>query len=84
MFETHGIIASLIIGLIIGAIAKALVGGKEPSGCLITILIGLVGSYVGGVVGQLIFGPQYVAHWIASILGAMLVLYIYHGVIRRS
>lgn len=77
MFEIHGIIASLIIGFLVGAIAKFLMPGKDPSGCLVTIILGLVGSFVGGVIGQSLFGPGYVAGWIASILGAMLLLFVF-------
>jgi uncharacterized membrane protein YeaQ/YmgE (transglycosylase-associated protein family) len=77
MFETHGIIASLIIGLIIGAIAKFLMPGKDPGGCILTIVLGLLGSFIGGVIGQSLFGQQYIAGWIASILGAMLLLFLY-------
>ena len=77
MFEQHGIIASILIGLIVGAIAKFLMPGKDPGGCIITIIIGLLGSFVGGMIGRMIFGPQYVAGWIASIAGAMILLLIY-------
>jgi uncharacterized membrane protein YeaQ/YmgE (transglycosylase-associated protein family) len=83
MFETHGIIVSLIIGFVIGAIAKFLMPGKDPGGCLVTIILGLVGSFIGGVIGQSLFGSQYIAGWIASILGAMLLLFLYRLVLGK-
>jgi len=83
MFYTHGILGSLIIGLIIGAIAKAIVPGKDPAGCVFTIGLGLFGSLIGGFLGQMLFGPAYVAHWIASIIGAVILLLIYHAIFRR-
>ena len=83
MFEQYGIIGSLVIGLIVGALAKFLMPGKDPGGCIITILIGLAGSFVGGMLGKLIFGPEYVARWIASIIGAMILLGIYRLVVGK-
>ena len=81
--DGRGFIATLVIGLIIGAIAKLLMPGRDPGGCILTILLGLAGSFVGTFIGRMIFGPQYVAHWIASILGAMLLLLIYRLIAGR-
>lgn len=80
MFDQHGIIASIIIGLIIGAIAKLLVPGKDPGGCIITILLGLAGSFVGTFLGRVFFGTNYAAGWIMSIIGAMILLAIYRAI----
>ena len=82
--QTHGIIATLVIGLIIGAIAKLLMPGKDPGGCIITILLGIAGSFVGTWIGQMIFGPQYIAGFIASIIGAMLLLLLYRMIFHRG
>lgn len=79
----HGLIGTLIIGLVIGAIAKLLMPGKDPGGCIITILLGLAGSFVGTFLGRAIFGQNYVAGWIASVIGAMLLLLIYRMVFAR-
>ncbi len=49
-----GIISAIIIGLIVGAIARFLMPGKEPGGWIITILIGLAGSFIGTYLGQAI------------------------------
>ena len=81
--ETHGIIATLIIGLVIGAIAKLLMPGRDPGGCIITILLGIAGSFVGTWIGQMIFGPQYIGGFIASLIGAMLLLLLYRLIFGR-
>ena len=78
--EPHGIIATLIIGLVIGAIAKLLMPGRDPGGCIITILLGIAGSFVGTWIGRLMFGPDYIAGFIASVIGAMLLLLLYRVV----
>lgn len=82
--EPRGIFATLIIGLVIGAIAKLLTPGKDPGGCIITMLLGIAGSFVGTWIGQMIFGPQYIAGFIASVIGAMLLLLLYRMIFRRG
>lgn len=79
MLDGRTLIGTLIVGLIIGAIAKLLMPGKDPGGCIVTILLGLAGSFVGTFVGGLLW-PGYQAQWIGSILGAMLLLFIYRRV----
>ena len=68
-----------IIGLIIGAVAKLLMPGKDPGGWIITMLLGLAGSllagWVGGVVG--LYQPGQSAGFIMSVLGAVVLLAIY-------
>ena len=51
-FGAHGIIWMLLVGLIIGAIAKLLMPGKDPGGCIITMLLGLAGAFVGTRIGS--------------------------------
>jgi uncharacterized membrane protein YeaQ/YmgE (transglycosylase-associated protein family) len=83
------LIGTLIIGLIVGALAKLIVGGKEPGGCLITIAIGVAGSFVAFYLGKL-FGwnsghPDSllpVGFW-QSLIGAVILLLIYHALRRR-
>ena len=82
--EPRGIIATLIIGLVIGAIAKLLMPGRDPGGCIITILLGIAGSFVGTWIGQMFFGPQYIAGFIASVIGAMLLLLLYRVIFGRK
>jgi uncharacterized membrane protein YeaQ/YmgE (transglycosylase-associated protein family) len=83
-----GIITMIIIGLIAGAIARLLVPGRQRIGWLATIIVGIVGSYVGGALGSLVFAPHVfsvhppVHHlFLGSIVGAVIVLLIY-GAIR--
>lgn len=73
------IIAAIIIGLIVGAIAKLLMPGKDPGGWIVTILLGLVGSFIGTYAGQALglYNEGEPAGFIGSIIGAMLVLFIY-------
>ena len=76
-FSAHGIIWMLLVGLVIGAIAKLLMPGKDPGGCIITMLLGIAGAFVGTWLGRMFTGDsQYVAQWIMSIVGAMIVVWL--------
>lgn len=71
------IIGTIIIGLVVGVIAKLLMPGRDPGGCIITILLGIAGAFVGTWIGRMFWGSNYVAGWILSIIGAMVLLLIY-------
>ena len=71
------IIGTIIIGLVVGVFAKLLMPGRDPGGCIITILLGIAGAFVGTWIGRLFWGSNYVAGWILSIIGAMILLLIY-------
>jgi len=73
------IIWTLIIGLIVGGIAKLLMPGRDPGGCIITILLGIAGAFIAGYLGRLVgwYEPGQPAGFIASIIGAMILLLIY-------
>jgi len=75
-----GIIGSIVFGLIVGVIAKLLMPGRDPGGCIITMLIGVVGSVLGGYLGQLVglYGPGEGAGFIMSVIGALLLLFLYN------
>lgn len=75
----------LLIGLVIGAIAKLVMPGKDPGGIFITILIGIAGSMIAGFIGHSAgwYAPGQSAGFIASILGAVLLLAIYRVVAHR-
>jgi len=78
------ILAMLIIGLIVGALAKLFMPGKDPGGIIVTMLIGIAGSFVAGLVGRAVGWyrePGSAPGIIASILGAMLLLFLYRLVI---
>ena len=83
---THGIFMTFIIGLIIGIVAKFLMPGKDPGGFIITAIIGIVGSFVATWIGQALnwYQPGQSAGWIASIIGAIILLLIYRMFSKRS
>ena len=80
------IIATLVIGLVVGAIAKLLMPGKDPGGCIITILLGIAGAFVAGWLGQAVgwYQPGQPVGFIASIIGAMLLLLLYRLLFHRK
>ncbi len=73
------ILWTLVIGLVVGAIAKLLMPGRDPGGCIITILLGIAGAFVAGYLGRVLnwYEPGQPAGFIASVVGAMLLLLIY-------
>jgi uncharacterized membrane protein YeaQ/YmgE (transglycosylase-associated protein family) len=84
------IITLLIVGLLAGALARLLVPGPDPIGILGTIIVGIVGSFVGGFLGYVLFhkdlnqGALQPSGIIGSIIGAIIVLLIYRAVSGRS
>jgi uncharacterized membrane protein YeaQ/YmgE (transglycosylase-associated protein family) len=77
-----GIIAFLIVGLIAGFVARALVPGPDPMGWLGTMILGIVGSFVGGTLAALVFGGTLdlsPSGFIGSIVGAIIVLLIWRA-----
>ena len=80
-----GIISALIIGLIVGAIAKFLMPGKDPGGWIITILLGIAGSFVAHFIGRGLgwYADGEPAGFVASIIGAIIVLVIYRLATKR-
>jgi uncharacterized membrane protein YeaQ/YmgE (transglycosylase-associated protein family) len=81
---TMNIIGWILFGLIVGAIAKLLMPGRDPGGWIVTILLGVAGSFVGGFLATTLMGREgTTAGWIGSILGAMLLLFIYRMVVGR-
>jgi len=76
---------TLLIGLVVGAIAKLLMPGKDPGGIIVTMLIGVAGALLAGFLGQKLGwytagqGPSF----IASIVGAMLLLFLYRLFVGR-
>ena len=69
----------LIIGLIVGALAKFIMPGKDPGGMIVTILLGIAGAIVGGFVGRAVglYEPGQPAGWFMSVIGAIILLAIY-------
>jgi len=79
------IIWTLVIGLVIGAVAKLLMPGKDPGGCIITILLGIAGAFVAGYIGRVAgwYQPGQPAGFIASVIGAMILLLLYRIIAGR-
>ncbi|MDX3537242.1 GlsB/YeaQ/YmgE family stress response membrane protein [Streptomyces sp. MB09-01] len=84
-----GIIAWILIGLLAGLIAKALMPGKDPGGLIVTMLIGIAGGLLGGWLGKVIFGVDSIdgffdlSTWIAAIVGSLILLVLYRLLTRN-
>lgn len=76
---------ALVIGLIVGAVAKFLMPGNDPGGFIVTILLGIAGSFVANWIGASMgfYSVGEPSGIIASILGAMLLLFIYRLVVSK-
>ena len=79
-------IGYLISGLIIGAIAKLLTPGRDPGGCLVTMLLGITGSILAGFLGRTLgwYTDGQPAGYIASTLGAIVILLIYRAITKKK
>jgi len=91
------IIGWIVFGLIAGALAKWIMPGKDPGGCIVTILIGIAGSFLGGFIGRAVFGIGTATHgdvrdlsapgfWLSLLLavgGAIILLVIYRLIAGR-
>ena len=76
----------LIVGLIAGALAKLVMPGKQGGGIIVTMLLGVVGSFVAGAIGRAVgwyHGPDQGPGIIASTIGALIVLAVYGAITRR-
>jgi uncharacterized membrane protein YeaQ/YmgE (transglycosylase-associated protein family) len=75
----------IIIGLVVGVIAKLLMPGRDPGGYVVTILLGIAGSIIGTFIGRAVgfYSQGESAGFIMSVIGAIVLLAIYHLVRRR-
>jgi uncharacterized membrane protein YeaQ/YmgE (transglycosylase-associated protein family) len=73
------ILGMIVIGLLAGALAKAIMPGKDPGGIIITMLLGIAGSIVAGFLGRMLgwYGEGETAGFIASVIGAIILLALY-------
>ena len=84
-----GIIGWILLGLIAGAIAKALLPGNDPGGMIVTLIIGIIGALLGGFVARALgLGDPIdeffdVSTWLAAIIGSVVLLAIYRAVVGR-
>ena len=85
MLESHSWLWWIIIGGIAGAIAKLLMPGRDPGGCIITILLGIAGALLAGFIGRSVgwYGEGEGASFIAAIVGAFIILLLYRVVLGR-
>jgi uncharacterized membrane protein YeaQ/YmgE (transglycosylase-associated protein family) len=85
MIQHHGVLGWILIGLVAGAIAKLLMPGRDPGGCIITTLLGIAGALLAGYLGHAIgwYREGEAAGFLAAIVGAFLILLIYRLVLRR-
>ncbi|WP_312568718.1 GlsB/YeaQ/YmgE family stress response membrane protein [Comamonas sp.] len=74
------LLGTLLVGLIVGLIARALKPGDDDMGWIMTIVLGIVGSFLASYAGQAmgLYPPGSSAGWIASIIGAIVVLFLYN------
>lgn len=77
---------ALLIGLVIGAVAKLLMPGKDPGGFIVTMLLGVAGSFVANFIGQQMgmYQEGEAAGFLASVLGAVILLAIYRAFVTRN
>jgi uncharacterized membrane protein YeaQ/YmgE (transglycosylase-associated protein family) len=80
-----GIVGWIIFGLIVGAVAKLLMPGRDPGGCIVTMLLGVAGAVLGGWIGRTLglYGPGDAAGFFMAVIGAVLLLLLYRLVIGR-
>jgi len=83
--EDHGWIAWIIIGGLAGAIAKFLMPGKDAGGCIVTVILGVLGAVLAGFLGQQLglTSTSNGAGFIGAIVGAFIILLVYRLIARR-
>ncbi len=74
----------IIIGFVVGLVARALMPGRDPAGFVLTVILGIVGSFIAGFLGQALglYNAGEPAGFLASVIGAMIVLFIYRTAVR--
>jgi uncharacterized membrane protein YeaQ/YmgE (transglycosylase-associated protein family) len=80
-----GLLWTLLIGLVVGALAKLIMPGRDPGGFIITMLLGVAGAFIAGYLGKALgyYSPGHGPGLIASTLGAMALLLVYRLIARR-
>jgi uncharacterized membrane protein YeaQ/YmgE (transglycosylase-associated protein family) len=79
------IIGALLIGLLVGIVAKLLMPGRDPGGFIITAILGIAGAFIAKFLGQQFgwYGPEDSAGFLASVVGAIILLLLYRLIFRR-
>jgi len=80
-----GILGWILFGLIVGALAKLVMPGRDPGGIIVTMLLGIAGAVLGGFFGRAMgfYGPGEAAGFLMSFVGAVLLLVLYRMMVRR-
>ncbi len=80
------ILGWILFGLIVGALAKLVMPGRDPGGIIVTILLGIAGAVLGGFVGRALglYGEGEAAGFVMSFIGAVILLAIYRVMVGRS
>jgi uncharacterized membrane protein YeaQ/YmgE (transglycosylase-associated protein family) len=84
-----GILGWIVLGLLAGAIAKAILPGDDPGGIIITMIIGIVGALLGGFLAQVLFDTKPLdeffdlSTWLTAVIGAIILLVLYRVVAGR-
>jgi uncharacterized membrane protein YeaQ/YmgE (transglycosylase-associated protein family) len=83
--ELMGILGWILFGLVVGAIAKLLMPGRDPGGIIVTMLLGIAGAVLGGFAGRAmgLYGEGEAAGFLMSLLGAVILLALYRMMVRR-
>jgi uncharacterized membrane protein YeaQ/YmgE (transglycosylase-associated protein family) len=84
-FSAHSILWILLIGLVIGAVAKLLMPGKDPGGCIITMLLGIAGAFLASYLGERmgIYPASGFGRFVAAVIGALVLLLLYRLIFSR-
>jgi uncharacterized membrane protein YeaQ/YmgE (transglycosylase-associated protein family) len=85
MFGTGNWLVIIVLGGLAGALAKLLMPGRDPGGCIITILLGIAGALLAGYLGQVVgwYRQGETAGFIAAVVGAFIILFIYRLIVTR-
>lgn len=83
-----GILGWIVVGGLMGALAKLIMPGNDPGGIIVTILIGIVGGLLGGWIGSALFGVGTggffnISTWLIALVGALVLLGVYRAVVGR-
>ena len=81
-----GILGWIVFGLVVGALAKLVMPGRDPGGVIVTILLGIVGAVFGGWMGRTMgmYGPNEPAGFVMALIGAVAVLALYRMAVGRK
>jgi uncharacterized membrane protein YeaQ/YmgE (transglycosylase-associated protein family) len=79
------VIGWIVFGLVVGALAKLVMPGRDPGGIIVTMLLGIAGALLGGFLGRAmgLYGPGEAAGFLMSFLGAVILLILYRMMVRR-